>query len=44
MGFFFQKLEEQEDDSYMDSNWADSNALKRQFQGLNNIAWRPGGK
>ena len=24
-------------DSYLDSQWADSNALKRQFQGLNNL-------
>lgn len=35
------KLEENEDNSYMDSDWADRNALKRTFQGLNDIKWRP---
>ncbi|XP_064085897.1 cilia- and flagella-associated protein 298-like isoform X1 [Macrobrachium nipponense] len=34
-------LEEEEDDSYLDSPWADSNQLKRSFQGLNNISWKP---
>lgn len=36
------KLNEDSEDSYMDSDWADNNSLKRQFQGLNNIKWRPG--
>jgi len=38
------KLEEMEDDSHLDSNWADNKILQRQFQGLNNISWRPGKK
>lgn len=36
-----QKLAEQEDDSYLNSEWADGNNLRRQFQGLNNIKWKP---
>nr|XP_002127537.1 cilia- and flagella-associated protein 298-like [Ciona intestinalis] len=36
------KLQEVEDDNHLNSQWADSNMLKRQFQGLNNISWRPG--
>ncbi|XP_051781716.1 cilia- and flagella-associated protein 298 isoform X2 [Erpetoichthys calabaricus] len=35
------KLEESEDDAYLDSEWADRNMLKRQLQNLNNIKWRP---
>ncbi|CAF4758473.1 unnamed protein product, partial [Rotaria magnacalcarata] len=35
------KLEENEDNSYMDSEWADRNSLKRTFQGLNDIKWKP---
>ncbi|XP_041864341.1 cilia- and flagella-associated protein 298 [Melanotaenia boesemani] len=35
------KLEEAEDDSYLDSEWSDRQALKRQFQGLTNIKWGP---
>ncbi|XP_068203190.1 cilia- and flagella-associated protein 298-A [Palaemon carinicauda] len=35
------KLEEDEENSYLDSSWADSNQLKRSFQGLNNISWKP---
>lgn len=37
----FQKLEEANDDRYLDSEWADRRALKRQFQGLTNIKWGP---
>ncbi|KAK8379634.1 hypothetical protein O3P69_019537 [Scylla paramamosain] len=36
-----QKLEEAEDDSYLDSSWADSRQLHRSFQGLCNITWKP---
>ncbi|XP_068122193.1 cilia- and flagella-associated protein 298 [Hyperolius riggenbachi] len=36
------KLEEDEDVSYMNSDWADSSSLKRQFQGVKDIKWRPG--
>ncbi|XP_018610698.1 cilia- and flagella-associated protein 298 [Scleropages formosus] len=35
------KLEEAEDDSHLQSEWADRQALKRQFQGLTNIKWGP---
>ncbi|XP_002155694.1 cilia- and flagella-associated protein 298 [Hydra vulgaris] len=35
------KLEQDEFDSYLNSPWSDSSHLKRQFQGLNNISWKP---
>ncbi|XP_053187623.1 cilia- and flagella-associated protein 298 [Scomber japonicus] len=35
------KLQDADDDSYMDSDWSDRQALKRQFQGLTNIKWGP---
>ncbi|KAM9333122.1 cilia- and flagella-associated protein 298 [Pholidichthys leucotaenia] len=35
------KLEAADDDSYLDSEWSDRQALKRQFQGLTNIKWGP---
>lgn len=35
------KLAENEDDSYLNSDWADNSALRRQFQGLNDIKWKP---
>lgn len=35
------KLEEDEDISFLNTEWADSSSLKRQFQGVNNINWRP---
>ncbi|KAM4701376.1 cilia- and flagella-associated protein 298-A isoform 1-T1 [Discoglossus pictus] len=35
------KLDEDEDISCMNSDWADSNSLKRQFQGVKDIKWRP---
>lgn len=35
------KLERDDDDTYMDSNWADQGQLKRRFNGLNNISWKP---
>lgn len=35
------KLEEAEDDSYMNSSWADPNALKNRLQGTGSIGWRP---
>ena len=37
----FQKLDDADDDSHLDSDWSDRQALKRQFQGLNNIKWGP---
>ncbi|XP_057318648.1 cilia- and flagella-associated protein 298 isoform X3 [Microplitis mediator] len=35
------KLEQDDDDEYLNSSWADSGSLKRHFQGLNNISWKP---
>ncbi|XP_071956613.1 cilia- and flagella-associated protein 298-A-like [Antedon mediterranea] len=35
----FKKLEQDSEDSFMNSDWADSNSLKRQFHGLKNIKW-----
>nr|XP_061818835.1 cilia- and flagella-associated protein 298-like isoform X2 [Nerophis lumbriciformis] len=35
------KLDEADDDTYMDSEWSDRQALKKQFQGLSNIKWGP---
>ncbi|GBP40521.1 UPF0769 protein C21orf59 homolog [Eumeta japonica] len=37
----WKKLEEDDDDHYLDSSWADGNNLKRQFHGLTNISWKP---
>ncbi|XP_061177350.1 cilia- and flagella-associated protein 298-like [Saccostrea echinata] len=37
----FKKLEAESEDAYLDSPWADSNQLKRQFHGMNNIKWGP---
>ncbi|KAK7078832.1 hypothetical protein SK128_002631, partial [Halocaridina rubra] len=36
-----QKLDEDDDDAYLDSSWADGSQLKRSFQGLTNITWKP---
>lgn len=38
---FSQKLETDEDDSYLNSGWADPQSLKRQFHGVGNVKWRP---
>ncbi|XP_066555923.1 cilia- and flagella-associated protein 298 [Amia ocellicauda] len=35
------KLEEADDDTHLNSDWSDRQALKRQFQGLTNIKWGP---
>ncbi|NWX90673.1 CF298 protein, partial [Nothoprocta ornata] len=37
----FKKLEEDEDDSFLNAEWADSQALKRQFHGVKDIKWGP---
>lgn len=34
-------MEDADDDSYMNSEWSDRSALKKQFQGLTNIKWGP---
>ncbi|XP_041067500.1 cilia- and flagella-associated protein 298 [Carcharodon carcharias] len=35
------KLNENDDESYLDSDWSDRYALKRQFQGVKDIKWGP---
>lgn len=35
------KLEVDDEDSYMNSEWSDPQSLKRSFQGLSDIGWRP---
>ncbi|XP_066507339.1 cilia- and flagella-associated protein 298 [Hoplias malabaricus] len=35
------KLDDADDNSYLQSEWSDRQALKRQFQGLTNIKWGP---
>uniref|UniRef100_A0A5K3EJ78 UPF0769 protein C21orf59 homolog n=1 Tax=Mesocestoides corti TaxID=53468 RepID=A0A5K3EJ78_MESCO len=37
----WKKLEQNDDDSYLDSAWSDPGQLKRQFHGLNDIKWGP---
>jgi hypothetical protein len=39
--FVVQKLEQDADDQYLNAAWADGGSLKRSFQGLSNISWRP---
>ncbi|XP_031339090.1 cilia- and flagella-associated protein 298 [Photinus pyralis] len=36
------KLDADDDDSYLNSEWADSGNLKRSFHGISNISWRVG--
>ncbi|XP_035736986.1 cilia- and flagella-associated protein 298-like isoform X3 [Vespa mandarinia] len=35
------QLEQNDDDEYLNSPWADGSSLKRHFHGMNNISWRP---
>lgn len=37
----FKKLEKEAEDSYLDSDWADNQSLKRNFHGLKDIKWGP---
>ncbi|CAH2260405.1 cilia- and flagella-associated protein 298-A [Pararge aegeria] len=37
----WKKLEQDDDDHYLNSKWADGQDMKRQFHGLNNISWKP---
>jgi len=37
---FLQKLEQDDDDEYLNSSWADSGSLKRQAHGLENVRFR----
>jgi len=34
-------LEQSEDDTYLNSDWADRQSLRRAFQGVQNISWKP---
>ncbi len=36
-----QQLEQNSDDSYMNSEWADQGSLKRKVLALDNISWKP---
>ncbi|KAK9870221.1 hypothetical protein WA026_006306 [Henosepilachna vigintioctopunctata] len=38
------KLHADDDDSYLNSQWADGSNMKKSFHGLSNITWRPGGR
>ena len=38
---FFQKLDKEAEDSYLDSQWADNSALKKSFHGIKDIKWGP---
>lgn len=38
----FKKLEKDDDDSYLDAEWADTGNMKRSFHGIKKIAWAPG--
>lgn len=35
------KLAENDEDDYMNSEWADNSNLKKSFHGLHNISWKP---
>ncbi|XP_014609388.1 PREDICTED: UPF0769 protein C21orf59 homolog isoform X3 [Polistes canadensis] len=35
------QLEQNDDDEYLNSPWADGSSLKRHFHGMSNISWRP---
>ena len=34
-------MEADMDNSYLDSQWADSSQLKKSFHGLNDVSWKP---
>jgi len=34
------RLEKDNDNSYLNSTWADGSSLRRKFQGMNNISWK----
>nr|CAH8863868.1 unnamed protein product [Trichobilharzia regenti] len=37
----WKRLDEDDEDAYLNSSWAEPNQLKRQFHGLTNIKWGP---
>jgi len=41
MIYAYRRQEENDEDNHLGSEWADGGQLKRQFQGLNNIKWKP---
>mmetsp|Transcript_31011 Transcript_31011/g.50166 ORF Transcript_31011/g.50166 Transcript_31011/m.50166 type:complete len:283 (+) Transcript_31011:154-1002(+) len=47
LSYYYKKQEEQKklvedmEDSYLNSDWADPKSLKRHFQGVSNVSWRP---
>ncbi len=38
------KMEEDQEDSYLSSPWANPKGLKNAFQGVSNITWKPGSR
>lgn len=40
LSLFRQKLEQDDDDQYLDSAWSDSRSLKRQVHGLENVKFK----
>lgn len=36
------RLEQDDDDGYLDSTWSNNNSLKSQMHGMNNISFRMG--
>ncbi|ELT95417.1 hypothetical protein CAPTEDRAFT_179325 [Capitella teleta] len=38
------KLDQDAEDSYLNADWADNSSLRRQFQGVNDIMFKPGKK
>lgn len=34
------RIEKDDDDSYLDSEWANPNGIKNTFQGIDNIDWK----
>jgi hypothetical protein len=38
----WKKLEEEDDDSYLASAWANPKQMKNQLNGTGNVSWRPG--
>lgn len=36
-----QKLKQDDDDEYLNAAWSDGGSLKRRYQGLRDISWRP---
>jgi hypothetical protein len=39
--YFEKNILKEEDDSYLNQEWANSSGLANSLQGLNNISWKP---